>query len=141
MDPIFSVLLSVLSALGGSYGTYYFAIRSKRMEAQLNAKEEKYRKLLIHLQGFVGKTANAETKRTFFTEYYQSWLYSSDEVIRAIKRLIDSIKLAGSGKRVENGMELIGDVVLAMRRDLYGRTQLENKVFEYTDVIDDSPRK
>ena len=141
MDPIFSLLLSVLSAVGGSYGTYYFAIRSKRMEAQLAAKEEKYRNLLIHLQGFVGKTANAESKRAFFTEYYQSWLFSSDEVIKAVKILVDSIKSAGSGQRVENGRELIGDVVLAMRRDLYGKTLLGNTAFEYTDVYEDSPRR
>ncbi|TAN36022.1 MAG: hypothetical protein EPN23_09975 [Verrucomicrobia bacterium] len=141
MDPMLSLLISLLSALGGSYGTYYFAIRSKKLEAQLAAKEEKYRKLLIHLQGFVGKTANAESKRMFFTEYYQSWLYSSDEVVLAIKRLIDSIKQASTGQKVKNGMELIGNVVLAMRRDLYGTTRLKNTAFEYTDVIEDAPQK
>lgn len=77
MEAFFTILIAAISAIGGSYGTYYFAIRSKREEAKLKAKEEKYLALLILLQGFVGRrSTNADTKRAFFREYYQAWLYS-----------------------------------------------------------------
>lgn len=51
-------------------------------------KEEKYAKLLVKLQGFVGTTASAQLKREFFEQQYQSWLYASDEVAEAINNLM-----------------------------------------------------
>ena len=136
MNPWITFLLTALTAVGSSYGTYYFAIRSKREEAKLKAKEEKYLSLLSLLQGFVGQTANATTKKAFFQEYYQAWLYSSDDVILAIKRMVDSVRVQTPGESVSNGREIVGNIVKAMRRDLHGATKLDASTFEYIDVID-----
>ena len=67
---------------------FLFTSRAKRDEAALRFKEEKYAKLLIKLQGFVGSTTSAQLKREFFEEQYQSWLYASDEVVKSINDLI-----------------------------------------------------
>jgi hypothetical protein len=114
----------------------YFTIKTKRTEAKYKSKEEKYLKLLLLLKGFVGQTANAQTKKDFFDEYYQSWLYSSDEVIMAMKRLLDNIRNNPSAKKISNGKEIVGSVVKAMRTDLHGKTQLSAEIFEYIDVIE-----
>jgi hypothetical protein len=64
----FSVIIPILTAVIGSYLTYYFTSSSKRHEAIIEYKEEKYSKLLLKLQGFVGITADGKTKKEFFKE-------------------------------------------------------------------------
>ncbi len=65
IKTILLILIPVITAVLGSYLTYYFTIKSKKSEAILKFKEEKYSNLLILLQGFVGKTTSGETKRKF----------------------------------------------------------------------------
>ncbi len=133
----FSIIIPILTAVIGSYLTYYFTSRSKRHEAIVKYKEEKYSKLLLKLQGFVGVTAGGKAKREFFEEQYQAWLYCSDEVVEAmndmVKQVIDS---KGKPPNPEEGRKAVGNIVLAMRKDLLGKTKLDYKAFRYTDVID-----
>lgn len=68
---VLHLLLPMLTAVVGSYLTYYFTNRSKRNEAILRFKEEKYGNMLVLLQGFVGNTSAGETKRKFFEEQYR----------------------------------------------------------------------
>ena len=83
-----AALVPLLSASLGAFLTYVFTSRTRRDESILRFKEEKYVKLLVKLQGFVGSTSSAQTKREFFEEQYQSWLYASDEVVEAINRMV-----------------------------------------------------
>lgn len=130
-----NTLLPIFTALIGSYLTYFFAIRSKREEAILKYKEEKYANLLVLFQGFVGSTATNETKRKFFEEQYRSWIYSSDEVVLAINKMIKLvIDAQGKDPDPEEGRKAVGNIVLAMRKDLKGKTNLTYKDFAYTDV-------
>lgn len=94
-----SSLSSVATLLIGSSLTYYFGVRAKRDEAVHKYKEEQCAKLLIKLQGFVGSTANAYTKKEFFEEQYKSWLYCSDEVINAINTMVALI-IEGKGEPI-----------------------------------------
>ncbi|MBN2685965.1 MAG: hypothetical protein JXR40_11850 [Pontiellaceae bacterium] len=136
MEAMTNILLSAISAIIASYITYYFVIRSKKEEAKLKSKEEKYLKLLLLLKGFVGKTANSQTKKAFFDEYYQAWLYSSDEVIESINLMIESVKNTKLTNNILEGRKLVGNIVKAMRKDLYGKTKLNSEIFEYIDVIE-----
>lgn len=131
-----NTILPILTAVLGSYLTYYFASRSKREETILKYKEEKYANLLVLLSGFVGSTANAETKRKFFEEQYKSWIYSSDDVVRAINIMVKLV-IDSKGKNPDptKGREVIGNIVLAMRKDLKGKTNLNFSDFAYTDVL------
>ncbi|MBN2892035.1 MAG: hypothetical protein JXL97_09225 [Bacteroidales bacterium] len=65
------VVFPLITAVLGSYLTYYFTIKSKKSEAILKFKEEKYSNLLILLQGFVGRTTSDETKRKFFENGFE----------------------------------------------------------------------
>ncbi|MEJ7663992.1 MAG: hypothetical protein WKG07_32905 [Hymenobacter sp.] len=87
-DSVFIVLLPVATAIISGYVSYYFALRSKKSEAILKFKEEKYSNLIIALQGFMGITSSSDRKRVFFEEQYKSWLYSSDEVVEAVNKLV-----------------------------------------------------
>ncbi|KKP71958.1 MAG: hypothetical protein UR68_C0023G0013 [Candidatus Roizmanbacteria bacterium GW2011_GWA2_35_19] len=129
-------LLPILTAIIGSYLTYYFTNKSKRNEAILKFKEEKYSNLLILLQGFVGKTTSGEIKKRFFEEQYKSWLYSSDGVVKAINEMVKLvIESKGKDPNPKKGRETVGNIVLEMRNDLLGKTRLSGDDFRYTDVI------
>lgn len=134
-----NILLIIIPLLAGaisSYATYYFAIKSKRDEAVLKFKEEKYSNLLILLQGFVGNTTSAERKKEFFEEQYKSWLYSSDGVVKAINEMIELVKQTkGDNPNVYDGKKAIGSIVMEMRKDMLGKTNLTYLDFQYTDVI------
>ncbi len=139
MTANFSILITLtitlISAVAGGYISFYFASKSKKHETIAKFREEKYSNLLILLQGFVGETANYETKRKFFDEQYRSWIYSSDKVIIAINELVQLI-IDNEGKEpnIQKGREKIGNIVLAMREDLLEKTSLSHHDFRYTDV-------
>ena len=137
MEQWLIALVPVASAALGAWLAYLCTSRSKRDESIMRFKEEKYARLLVKLQGFVGTTASAELKREFFVEQYQSWLYASDDVVRAINAMVEQVKLdyhASAKPDPEVGHKLVGDVVLSMRRDLLGKTALGYEAFSYTDV-------
>ena len=101
----------------------------------LKFKEEKYSNLLIHLQGFVGDTTSYKGKKMFFEEQYKSWIYASDEVIVATNNMIQLvIDSQGKTPDKEEGRKAVGNIVLAMRKDLLGRTKLAYSDFQYTSV-------
>lgn len=134
---ILFILVPIIVAVISSYLTYFFAIKSKKNEAILKFKEEKYSNLLILLQGFVGRTTSGETKRKFFEEQYKSWLYCSDGVVRAINEMVQLIiDSRGKEPEPEKGKKAIGNIVFEMRKDLLGKTELTTKDFRYTDVIE-----
>ena len=138
IKTVLLILIPIIAAAISSYLTYYFAVRSRKTEAVLKFKEEKYSNLLILLQGFVGKTTSGQTKRRFFEEQYKSWLYCSDEVIKAINNMVQLvIDSKGNKPNPEEGIRAVGNIVLAMRKDLLGKTKLSYVNFRYTDVIED----
>ncbi len=137
IETILLILFPIITAILGSYLTYYFTIKSKKSEAILKFKEEKYSNLLILLQGFVGRTTSGETKRKFFEEQYKSWLYCSDGVVKAINKMVQLvIDSRGKEPEPEKGKKAVGNIVLEMRKDLLGKTELTSEDFRYTDVIE-----
>ena len=137
VKTILLVLIPILTAILSSYLTYHFTTKSKKNEAILKYKEDKYSNLVILLQGFVGITISGVTKRKFFEEQYRSWLYCSDGVVKAINTMIELvISERGKNPDPEKGRKAVGNIVLEMRRDLLGKTQLTYKDFRYTDVVD-----
>lgn len=134
-------LVPLISAALGASLAFLFTSRAKRDESILRFKEEKYAKLLVKLQGFVGSTTSTQLKKEFFEEQYQCWLYASDDVVKSINDLIRLvIENRGSDPIPEVGRKVVGEVVLAMRRDLLKKTKLDYTAFCYTDVHDAKKR-
>ncbi|MCA0175719.1 MAG: hypothetical protein LCH73_05430 [Proteobacteria bacterium] len=135
MKDLLIALVPLLGAALGAFLAFYFTSRAKRDESIIRFKEEKYSKLLVKLQGFVGTTTSGQMKREFFEEQYQSWLYASDEVVEAINTLVQLvIASGGSPPDPAAGRKALGNIVLAMRLDLLKRTALSHTAFKYTDV-------
>jgi len=136
------VLVPLVSIAIGAVLTYVFTSRTRREESIVRFKEEKYAKLLVKLQGFVGNTTSGQLKREFFEEQYQSWLYASDEVIEALNLMVRLvIDARGSTPDRDAGRRAVGEIVLAMRRDLLHSTNLSYTAFQYTDVGPDSHKR
>ena len=132
---IVTSFLALTSAFIGGFVSYYFTSKSKKLEAVIKFREEKYSNLLILLQGFVGNTTSHETKKKFFEEQYKSWVYCSDEVVLAINNMVQLvIDTEGKEPNPQEGRKAVGNIVLAMRKDLLGKTNLTFKDFRYTDV-------
>ena len=137
MDKWLIAAVPLASAALGAFLAYLFTSRARREESILRFKEEKYAKLLLKLQGFVGLTTSAQLKREFFEEQYQCWLYASDDVVRSINALLTLVKEThGAVPDPDAGRKVVGDIVLAMRRDLLGKTDLTYSAFQYTDVYE-----
>ena len=128
-------IFPIVTLLFGGGITYYFSQLQTRKEAQRKYKEEKYALLLKLLQGFCGNMSSDTTKRAFFDEYYQAWVYASDDVIIAIKQLIDSVKIGSDEQDRKNGKAIIGNVVTAIRRDMGVKTNIPPETFEYIEVV------
>ena len=134
------LLIATATALVTSVFTYLLTSKAKKAEAMMRFREEKYAKLLVLLEGFVGNTASAETKRAFFKEQHESWLYCSDEVTKAINHMIELVANNKGVVRIKDE-DPVGEIVLAMRKDLLGRTKLSASDFRYIDVIDKNSRR
>ncbi len=132
-----SAFLPIITAILGSYLTYFFTTKTKKNDAIIKYKEEKYSNLLLLLQGFVGSTANSKTKKKFFEEQYKSWLYSSDEVVVAINKMVELvIQSKNTPINHEEGRKAVGNIIVAMRKDLLGNSKLDFSSFRYTDVVE-----
>ena len=130
-------LVPLASAALGALLTYMFTSRRSREESIARFKEEKHARLLVKLQGFVGSTTSAQLKREFFEEQYQSWLYASDEVVVCLNSMVNLVSDGrGNPPDPEAGRRAVGNIVLAMRRDLLHKTKLDYTAFQYTSVHD-----
>jgi hypothetical protein len=129
------IVLPIITGIIGSYLTYYFTVRSRKQEAIQKFKEEKYTTMIIMLQGFVGKKISRERKEKFLEEQYKSWLYSSDNVVLAVNDLIQLL-MDQEGKDPDpvKGRKTVGNIILQMRKDLLGKTKLDQLDFRYIDV-------
>jgi len=139
MDNLITI---ILSALAGSGITYWFGIRHLRTETEIKEKVEIYNSLIKYLRGFTGVNASGELKKQFFQEWEKSWLYCSDDVFNAVRRMVEYAKEKGvtntdTETRDIVGSEILGEIILAMRKDLLQkRTALSNKDFVFWDVFE-----
>ncbi|MFA4833555.1 MAG: hypothetical protein WC619_01755 [Patescibacteria group bacterium] len=137
IKDILLIIFPFISGVISAWITYLFTLRAKKNENILKFKEEKYANLLILLQGFVGNTTSGELKKKFFEEQYKSWLYASDDVVESVNDLVKLlIEERGKTPDSKRGRDVVGNIVLQMRKDLLGKTKLENNDFWYTDVIE-----
>jgi hypothetical protein len=105
----------------GAVAAWFLNERRRRAWEEYLRKEERYRELLRTLTGFYSYASDPETRRQFLEEYKRCFLYCSDEVIRAANLAMEGM---AEGTQLPNDERLrrIGDLVLAIRRDLLRRT-------------------
>lgn len=128
-----SLITALIVSLILARVTYYSTIEGQKHEAMMKFREDKYSNLLVYLQGFMTNNDSAEVRKKFFEEQYKSWLYCSDDVVRAVndfENLLNPQMVHSKGFQTKAKIA-VANIVLAMRRDLLEKTNLKSTDFEY----------
>ena len=118
--------------LVGAVSAWFLNERRRRAWEEYLRKEERYRELLRTLTGFYGHASDPEVRRQFLEEYKRCFLYCGDEVIRAANLAMEGM-VEGTQLPNEERLERIGDLVLAIRRDLLRRTLTRSTALTHKD--------
>lgn len=115
--------LKVVVPLLGAVVAWLANEHRKRAWEEYKRKEDKYITLLSALKGFY-TSADADNakqlKQRFLDELAACWLYCPDEVIRKGYAFLSTVH-TGQTKSNEEKEHAVGDFVLAIRRDLFGK--------------------
>ncbi len=97
--------------------------RSKlKWEKQIR-KEDRYLGFLEAVHGFYVTSNDKERKEQFIRELRLAWLYCPDDVITAGNAFLDTVAI-GVQFSDENKEHALAEFVIALRRDLHGKTKL-----------------
>ena len=139
---LLGILLPLLIAIIPIVLTYYF---SKKQEIDLKINEEKmrrYENLITYIdRGFLDSTRDAnektQNKQNYYEQTYIVWLYASDDVISNLNQFALAFSEWDKKKTPELESKVrstIGRMVLAMRKDIRGKTGLTESDFITTTV-------
>jgi len=113
--------------------------RAKRQTEEYTRKEQRYRVLLLSLQGFYDVSVNLQQRQEFLNQLTLCWLYCSDEVVLAgqdfLAKMMDT-----SGSTQDQKNQSAADLIGAIRRDLLSRrvirrTALTGREFQRVAVV------
>ncbi|PCH85368.1 MAG: hypothetical protein COB26_11940 [Piscirickettsiaceae bacterium] len=124
--------------LAGAVIAWVLNERRKRTWEEYRRKEECYSKLLASLTGFYTYAADAGVRSKFIEEYKKSWMYCSDEVIKAMNQMIYATKV-GSTVTPECQREIIGGLIVEIRKDLLNRKLTKKTKLNPKDYIHVGP--
>jgi len=133
------VLSLVLGGLGGALLTHYLNVRRERTAIMFAEKRRNYETLLESIKGFWAGTPEEQEK--FIFESNRSWLYASDEVVKQSLQFLDRcIHYSSKGGLnlfpKKEADEVIGSIILAMRKDLgFKKTELSASDFHMVKLI------
>ena len=124
----------------GAVAAWFINERRRRAWEEYLRKEERYRELLRTLPGFYTYAGDPEIRRQFLEEYKRCFLYCDDEVIKAANLALEGLV---EGTQIPNNERLqrIGELVLAIRRDLQRRTLTSKTALTHKDFRHITPGK
>jgi hypothetical protein len=117
--------LKLFIPLIGSIIAWFTNEYRKRVWEQYKRKERKYLNLISSLKGFYISTEpeNAKIlKQRFIDQLDMCWLYCPDDVIKKGYAFLSTVHIDAGNEISESKKELaLGDFILAIRADLFGR--------------------
>ena len=133
-DLLSAEFLKFFVPLIGAVIAWYLNERRRRAWEEYLRKEERYRELLRNLSGFYSHASNSDARGQFLEEYRRCWLYCSDEVVRAANSAIE-VMVEGTTIPMEQRLQRIGELVVAIRRDLLRRTLTRRTSLTASDYV------
>jgi len=129
------IVVAIVAAVSG-YFIRDFDKRKEREAEEYRRKEERYVNLINSLRGFtVGRNRYLQEK--FVSELNLAWLYCPDDVIKKAYALLSlgEIEYASDGRvpTNEEKEKAIGELFLALRRDLFSRKLVKETTLSATD--------
>lgn len=133
MNDLFSGdFLKFFIPLVGAVVAWFVNERRRRAWEEYLRKEERYRALLRTLSGFYTHASSAKVREEFLEEYKRCWLYCGDEVIKAANAAM-GVMVEGVQVSMDQRLNRIGELVLAIRRDLLRRTLTRETTLRASD--------
>jgi len=130
------VVTAIVAAVGG-YFLREFDKRKEREEEEYRRKEERYVNLINSLRGFIVGSYDKNLQEAFVKELNLAWLYCPDDVIKkayALLSLGDTDRSADEKLPTDEAKEkAIGELFLALRRDLLSRKLVKETALNATD--------
>ena len=122
MDWTQLLVVGFTAAVG--FVTWGLNERSKRRFEDYTRREARYVQLVRGLRGFHVGSEDRGAKETFLSELELSWLYGSDDVVRAAYAFLQTVK-TGQRTSEEERRVAAGNLVVAIRGDLLRRAPLK----------------
>ncbi len=132
--------LKIFLPLVGAVVAWFLNERRRHAWEEYLRKEDRYRELLRNLSGFYSHSADPEMRRLFIEEYKRCWLYCSDDVIKAANAAMD-VMVEGTTVPMEQRRQILGEFVLAIRRDLLRRRLTKDTSLSSSDYRQIMPGK
>lgn len=135
MEIVINILIPILVGTFCSYITYILTKKTKVDDSIRAFREKSYENLILNAQAFVGEESNPEEKEIFLQEMYKSWVYCSDDVVAAINEIMEYMMLSVDEKNsIKRDQTLLGNLIVAIRKDLMGKSSLVANDFQYYKV-------
>jgi hypothetical protein len=137
IEALFGPIISALSGLAGVAVGWWLQERSRQQQASFEWRLARYEELMARLSAFYegapGVTtpaAAAEARESFLEHFRRAWLYAPDDVVRAGQAFLGLVSTGASvDESARRGAALA--FVVAMRKDLRGRTGLSGDDFQF----------
>lgn len=117
--PLISIVVPLIAGIFG----WWLNERKKLQWEERIRKEDRYRGFMESVQGFYELSQDKGEKEKFLQELRLAWLYCPDEVIQAGNVFLDTVS-TGDQSSTEQRNQALAEFEIALRRDLYGKTQL-----------------
>ena len=117
--PLLSIVVPLIAGIFG----WWLNERKKLQWEERTRKEDRYRGFMESVQGFYALSQDKGEKEKFLQELRLAWLYCPDEVIQAGNVFLDTVS-TGAKSSAEQRDQALAEFEIALRRDLYGKTQL-----------------
>lgn len=141
MDDVLEIWAILGPFLGGLI-TWSLTQFSKWKWERRVRKEERYKGFLNAITGFYQGSESAKKKTEFILELRFAWLYCPDDIIRGGNRFLDTVS-ANEKKptdekqpKDEEKETALGELVLALRRDMIGKTNLKASDYKLWKSLD-----
>ena len=141
-NALIAIIIPIVVVVLGSLVAYLFEKGRERQAKLHERKEELYKKLVFSLKGFFREHPNSVLKQDFIDETRLARLYASDEAIKALNKFVDIMQKTEKECKEETGEDyqkvahsLLGEFMIAMRKDLGIKTKLSAEELGRTEII------
>ena len=112
--------------------------RRRRATEEYPRREERYRELLLAMNGFYAHSSDPGVRQRFIEEYKRCWLYCDDSVIKAANEAM-RVMSEGTTAPMAERHRVLGNFVLTLRRDLLSRKLTTRTKLRPEDYMHISP--
>lgn len=135
-----SIMVPLIVALAanilGPYLAEYWRMRKERENTKWKQMHERFFTMLTSLPGFFVLTRDLEKKRKFVEAYFHIFLYAPDDTIKKLNEAL--VSMGYRKESLTQADKAMQETVLAMRRTLYGDTELQHADVLFPSVLETS---